>query len=53
MGATHFGPEYVIDDAICFILFSIRRHIMSSYAATDDADFNHLVKVGIPRFFLL
>lgn len=51
MDVAHFWPEYFIGEAMRFILHSIGRHIMSSFVATDDANFNHLVKVETPRSF--
>lgn len=51
MDVAHFWPEYFIDDAMSFILLSIRRHIMSRYVAIDDANFNHLVRVETSRSF--
>lgn len=45
MKDKHFWPEDVIDDTMCCILHSIQTHVMSSYIAIGNANFNHLVKM--------
>lgn len=34
-----------IEDAMCFTLHSRQKHILLSYVAIGNANFNHLVKV--------